>query len=537
MPTPTPKLGIQKPLGNETVSRAAFNQNWDIIDAAAQKNITQGATAPASPVDGDLWIDTSVSPNVLKRYSAGAWVQVGIASAADINAARTDQANTFTDNQTAPQWVSNAPQGTPPLQVASSTMVANLNSEMVGGKRASDLALASDLSAHAANDILHVPYAAATGSANAYAVTLIPAPSAYAEGFAVAIKIPVDNTGPSTINVNGLGAIPIKKPNGNDVSAGNLKAGSIYTLRYNGTNFILQGEGGGGTAQPGDVLSGKTFTNDAGEQTGTMPNNGAVTITPGTSNITIPAGYHNGSGYVAGDPDLIPANIKSGVSIFGVVGSLVLNPVNGTQQWTTPGSYSWTVPDGVYRIMIAFVGGGGGGAGTTYNNNKVGGGGGGGGIIFADVTPGQVINFTVGAGGAGAPAGNLHGGAGTNTTILGFTGGGGSGGDANSGSTTGGTASAPSSFSGYYFIGSGGGGYWLNQSLYAYVGALSPYTGSVQNYSGGYGGGGASPIAGAMGSSEVGTIKAGNGGIGSGGGGGYTMAGGNGGNGAVQIWW
>lgn len=35
MPTLTPRLGIKKPLGNETVSRAVFNENYDIIDAAA----------------------------------------------------------------------------------------------------------------------------------------------------------------------------------------------------------------------------------------------------------------------------------------------------------------------------------------------------------------------------------------------------------------------------------------------------------------------------------------------------------------------
>jgi hypothetical protein len=77
-----------------------------------------------------------------------------------------------------------------------------------------------------------------------------------------------------------------------------------------------------GTAGPGDVLSGKTFS--AGTNygaTGTMPNNGAVIITPGATNQPIAAGYHNGSGYVKGDANLVPANIKSGVSIFGIAGT------------------------------------------------------------------------------------------------------------------------------------------------------------------------------------------------------------------------
>jgi len=58
-----------------------------------------------------------------------------------------------------------------------------------------------------------------------------------------------------------------------------------------------------GTATAGEVLSGKTFSSAAGlGATGTMPNNGAVTITPGTASQAIPAGYHNGSGTVAGIP-------------------------------------------------------------------------------------------------------------------------------------------------------------------------------------------------------------------------------------------
>ena len=102
----------------------------------------------------------------------------------------------------------------------------------------------TDLATHESDYTVHIPYAAATGSANAYAVSLDPAPTAYVEGMALSVKINVDNTAAATLDVNGLGPKPIKKANGNDVAAGNLKSGSVYTLRYNGTNFILQGEGG-----------------------------------------------------------------------------------------------------------------------------------------------------------------------------------------------------------------------------------------------------------------------------------------------------
>ena len=47
-------------------------------------------------------------------------------------------------------------------------------------------------------------------------------------------------------------------------------------------------------------MQGKTFTNSTGVGlTGTMPNKGAWTNTPTSKGkVTIPAGYHNGSGYV-----------------------------------------------------------------------------------------------------------------------------------------------------------------------------------------------------------------------------------------------
>ncbi|THD15383.1 hypothetical protein CI793_13535 [Anoxybacillus ayderensis] len=154
------------------------------------------------------------------------------------------------------------------------------------------------VSEHSADYVKHPGYGVATGSANAYAVTLNPAPTSYVEGMAIAVKINVDNTGSSTINVNGLGAKAIKKPNGNNVSAGNLKAGSIYTLRYNGTNFILQGEGGEyGNATPADVRNTKTLGTENG-------------VVQGTLDLSL----------------LTPSNIKKGITIDGVLGTLPYLP-------------------------------------------------------------------------------------------------------------------------------------------------------------------------------------------------------------------
>lgn len=51
-------------------------------------------------------------------------------------------------------------------------------------------------------------------------------------------------------------------------------------------------KGGSGNAQPSDVLAGKTFANDNGEQVGTIPSRGAASIVPGTTAQEIAAGQY-----------------------------------------------------------------------------------------------------------------------------------------------------------------------------------------------------------------------------------------------------
>lgn len=61
--------------------------------------------------------------------------------------------------------------------------------------------------------------------------------------------------------------------------------------------------------------------------TGSMTNYGAVNgVLDSLAGYTIPAGYHDGSGTVTIDSaeNIIPENIKSGVSILGVQGNLSL---------------------------------------------------------------------------------------------------------------------------------------------------------------------------------------------------------------------
>lgn len=82
------------------------------------------------------------------------------------------------------------------------------------------------------------------------------------------------------------------------------------------------------TAADSEILAGETAYVRGNKVTGTMKNNGAVsgTINTKAGKYTVPQGYHDGSGTVQIDSTeqakLIPTNIREGVTILGVQGTM-----------------------------------------------------------------------------------------------------------------------------------------------------------------------------------------------------------------------
>ncbi len=82
------------------------------------------------------------------------------------------------------------------------------------------------------------------------------------------------------------------------------------------------------TATVAEVLINKTFAKGGKILTGTMKNNDAVngTISAKDEQYNVPQGYHDGSGRVGIAPSeqakLIPDNIREGITILGVAGSM-----------------------------------------------------------------------------------------------------------------------------------------------------------------------------------------------------------------------
>ena len=100
---------------------------------------------------------------------------------------------------------------------------------------------------------------------------------------------------------------------------------------------------GGGTAKfydtasaditSGDVLTGKTGYGSSGSVSGSMANNGSTsgTISTKAGTVTIPAGYTTGGTVSISSTEqskIIASNIKSGVTLLGVAGSLALPSIS-----------------------------------------------------------------------------------------------------------------------------------------------------------------------------------------------------------------
>lgn len=85
-------------------------------------------------------------------------------------------------------------------------------------------------------------YAAAGGSANAYTASITPAPTALTTGMTVRLSFSTANTGASTLNLNSLGAQPIRKRDQQVLEAGDIAQYVIHELVWDGTYWLLQTE-------------------------------------------------------------------------------------------------------------------------------------------------------------------------------------------------------------------------------------------------------------------------------------------------------
>lgn len=82
-------------------------------------------------------------------------------------------------------------------------------------------------------------FATAGGTANAVVLQMQPATSAYGNGLRLRWLASAPNTGPVTIDVDGLGAMPLRDRTGLSVAAGALRTGVPAEVQFADSVFIL----------------------------------------------------------------------------------------------------------------------------------------------------------------------------------------------------------------------------------------------------------------------------------------------------------
>lgn len=117
----------------------------------------------------------------------------------------------------------------------------------------------------------------------------------------------------------------------------------INSVTYQNVPEVDIPQSGGGTAKfydtgdaditSADVLTGKTAFGSSGSVSGSMANNGSTsgTISTKAGTVTIPAGYTTGGTVSISSTEqakIVASNIKSGITLLGVAGSLALPSIS-----------------------------------------------------------------------------------------------------------------------------------------------------------------------------------------------------------------
>lgn len=69
--------------GEGNVAEVAATAKQIMLAVSGGSKITTDATAPADPLTGDLWYDTTTDPATLKRFEAGEWAVTGLTNVID----------------------------------------------------------------------------------------------------------------------------------------------------------------------------------------------------------------------------------------------------------------------------------------------------------------------------------------------------------------------------------------------------------------------------------------------------------------------
>ena len=226
-------------------------------------------------------------------------------------------------------------------------------------------------------------YGADSGAANAYVVTLTPAPTAYSAGMVVNVgTISASNTGASTVNVNGLGVLPILGPGGAALQGGEIVAGSNIGLQINPALSAAELVYTSGGIVSSAFLGGNKVV---------FTSNGSWTVPVNVTQIWVSGCAGGGGGGGGGGSVGSTGNVGSGGGGGGGAGQFILK----TPFSVTPG-----------HSLAAAIGGSGAGGGRGASTGASGASGSAAGnTTLTDSTSATTILTLTGGGGGGGGAG------------------------------------------------------------------------------------------------------------------------------------
>ena len=166
-----------------------------------------------------------------------------------------------------------------------------------------------------------------------------------------------------------------------DVTAADVLSGKMFHLPTGATGTgtcTYDADTKDATATAAEIITGKTAYKNGAKVTGTMANKGSVTleITAKAQEVAIPNGFHDGGGKakiaVAEQEKIIEKNIREGITILGVAGTMKPDEGVTAQEKTATPSFSVQVikPDTDYthltQVTIAAIP-------VAYSDNDFGG--------------------------------------------------------------------------------------------------------------------------------------------------------------------
>lgn len=141
--------------------------------------------------------------------------------------------STGTSKITANSFISSVATGTQPYVCTSTTVNTNLNADLLDGYHASSFVLKTDLENASTNGVFYI---VGTGTTAGTWLGEHNGIQEYYPGLTIAYKISIAGASTTTLNINNLGAVTVKRNTSNLTT--HIPVNSVIVLVYDGTNFV-----------------------------------------------------------------------------------------------------------------------------------------------------------------------------------------------------------------------------------------------------------------------------------------------------------